>query len=413
MTTAAFQEQPQALHMGLPMPNGKLAMWLFLVTEIMFFTAMIGTYVILRQSVPKDPIGVVRWPHPHEVHLIEALGAINTFVLILSSFTVVLAHYKAGHNQFKEATGLIGITLALGLVFLGIKAYEYNAKFEHEILPGRIYEKLDGPTGARYVVQQLPDPLDDPNEVVEAILAGVTPRTRVLFLSHITSPTAAILPLAPLIARARAAGIWTVIDGAHAPGQIPVELHKLGVDFYGGNCHKWLSAPKGSGFLYARREVQDLLEPLVVSWGYQPRDPGPSRFIDEQERQGTCDIAAYLAVPAAIAFQAEHDWPRVRQECHALAQWARARIGDLTDLPHVTADSPDWYGQMVTLPLPPGDVGELKRRLYDEYGIEIPIGPWRDRRRLRISVQGYNTRADVERLVAALEVLLSPDATRA
>jgi isopenicillin-N epimerase len=269
-----------------------------------------------------------------------------------------------------------------------------------------------GKTGARYVVQTLPDPLDDPSKVVEAILAGVTSRTRVLFLSHITSPTAAILPLAPLIARAREAGIWTVIDGAHAPGQVPVDLHPLGVDFYGGNCHKWLSAPKGSGFLYARREVQDLLEPLIVSWGYQPRDPGPSRFIDEQERQGTKDIAAYLAVPAAISFQAEHDWPRVRQECHALARWARDRIGELTGLPHVTADSPDWYAQMVTLPLPPGDPAELKRRLYDDHGIEIPIGAWRARRRLRISVQGYNTRADLERLVDALEVLLDLDTVR-
>jgi isopenicillin-N epimerase len=258
-------------------------------------------------------------------------------------------------------------------------------------------------------VQSLPDPLDDPNDVVEAILAGVTPRTRVLYLSHITSPTAAILPLAPLIARARDAGIWTVIDGAHAPGQMPIDLRALGVDFYGGNCHKWLSAPKGSGFLYARREVQGLLEPLIVSWGWQARDPGPSRFIDEQERQGTRDIASYLATTTAIAFQAQHDWPRVQQECHALARWARERIGELTGLPHVTADSPDWYAQMVTLPLPAGDPAELKRRLYDEHGIEIPVGPWRDGRRLRISVQGYNTRADLERLVDALEMLLGRD----
>jgi isopenicillin-N epimerase len=266
--------------------------------------------------------------------------------------------------------------------------------------------------GARYVVQQLPTPLDDPAEVVEAIMAGLTSRTRVLFLSHVTAPTAAILPLAPLIERARVAGVWTVVDGAHAPGQVPVELHALGVDFYGGNCHKWLCAPKGSGFLYARRELQHLLEPLVVSWGWQARDPGPSRFVDEQERQGTRDIAAYLSVPAAIEFQARHDWPRIRQECHALARWARTRIGELTGLPHVTVDSPAWYAQMATVPLPAGDEAELKRRLYGEYGIEIPVGSWRDQRRVRISVQGYNTRADLERLVSALAELLDPAAPR-
>jgi isopenicillin-N epimerase len=260
--------------------------------------------------------------------------------------------------------------------------------------------------GARLVARALPWPLDDPAAVVEALWAGVTPRTRVLFLSHITSPTAAILPLAPLIERARAAGIWTVVDGAHAPGQIPVDLHALGVDFYGGNCHKWLSAPKGAGFLYSRRELQPLLEPLVVSWGWQARDPGPSRFVDEQERQGTRDPAAYLAVPAAIEFQAANDWARVRAECHQLARLARQEIGALTGLTNPIPDSPLWFAQMATVPLPDCDVAELKRRLWEEHQIEIPVSRWRDQPQLRISVQGYNTRADVERLVGALERLL-------
>src|SRR5262245_45527622 len=167
-----------------------------------------------------------------------------------------------------------------------------------------------------------------------------------------------------------------------------------------------MSAPKGAGFLYARRDVQDLLEPLVVSHGYKPREPGPSKFVDEQERQGTRDISAYLSVPAAIAFMAEHDWPRVRAECHQLARQAREEIGRLTGLPPLVADSPEWFAQMATIPLPPCDTAELKRRLLDEAGIEIPLSQWGGRARLRISVQGYNTRADVERLVGALERLM-------
>jgi isopenicillin-N epimerase len=265
-------------------------------------------------------------------------------------------------------------------------------------------------TGATYVIQPLPSPLEHPDDIVEAVWAGVTPRTRVLFLSHITSPTATILPIAPLISRARAAGIWTVVDGAHAPGQVPLDLHDLDVDFYGGNCHKWLSAPKGAGFLYARRELQPMLEPQVVSWGWDARDPGPSRFIDEQEYQGTRDISAFLTVPAAIEFQAAHDWPRVRAECHQLVRLAREQISELTGLPPLVPDSPDWFAQLGAIPLPPGDEKALKAHLYDEYRIEVPIIAWEGQRFVRVSAQGYTTRADINRLTDALATLLRREA---
>lgn len=260
--------------------------------------------------------------------------------------------------------------------------------------------------GARYISQPLPAHFDSADEVVEAVWAGVTPRTRVLFLSHITSFSAVRLPIAPLIARARAAGIWTVIDGAHAVGQIPLDLHALGVDFYGGNCHKWLSAPAGAGFLYARRDLQDLVQPLMVGWGWQARDPGPSRFVDEQSRQGTRDYAAYLTVPAAIDFQAEHDWPRVREECHELVRMFRAGMAELTRLAPWTEDSPAWFGQMATVPLPPCDPAVLAERLREEYRIEIPVMTWQGRHFIRVSAQGYTTRADIDALLQALVVLL-------
>ena len=139
--TQAVHDEPQA-HMGLPLPHGKLAMWLFLVTEIMFFTALIGVYLILRNGTPsKSPF---HWPAPHEVHLVEWIGALNTFVLICSSLTVVLAHHAVVVHSFRQATIYVAVTLALGAVFLGIKAYEYNAKFQHHILPGYIGEVLPG-----------------------------------------------------------------------------------------------------------------------------------------------------------------------------------------------------------------------------------------------------------------------------
>jgi isopenicillin-N epimerase len=264
--------------------------------------------------------------------------------------------------------------------------------------------------GARYLSHAPPMPLESREQVVEAVWAGVSERTRVLFLSHITSPTALIFPVEELVHRARTAGLLTVVDGAHTPGQIPIDLAALGADFYVGNCHKWLCAPKGSAFLYARREVQHLLEPLVVSWGWEDRPDSFAKsvgsFLAEQQWQGTRDIAAYLSVPAAIQFQAEHNWTRVRAECHELLREARRRIEELTGLPPICPDSPDWYAQMAAFPLPPCDAVAFKQRLYDEFSIEVPIIEWNGRQFLRVSIQGYNTPDDVETLVAGLKVLL-------
>ena len=190
-------------------------------------------------------------------------------------------------------------------------------------------------------------PLTTDEALVDHFWQGVTPRTRVIFLSHITSPTAVRLPVAALCARARAAGILTLIDGAHAPGQIDLDLTAIDADFYTGNCHKWLSSPKGAAFLYAHREAQALIEPLVVGWGYEA-EPGTSfgsRFLDLLQWLGTIDYAAYLSVPAAIRFQAEHDWPAVRAACHTLVAEALDGLAALTGLRSIYPDD-SYYHQM-------------------------------------------------------------------
>lgn len=252
----------------------------------------------------------------------------------------------------------------------------------------------------------LPDPLVDPAAVVEALWAAVTPRTRVIFLSHLTSPTAVILPAEAICARARAEGILTVIDGAHAPGQLALNLNALGVDFYTGNLHKWLCAPKGSAFLYARHDRQHLLEPLVVSWGFAADGPGESRLVDHHEMWGTRDLAAFLATPEAIAFHRDPAWTQARAGCHALAAEAGRRILALTGQPsHFIGER--WFGQLVGVPLPPQtDVAALKTALYDRYLIEVPVLRWSGRPFIRVSVQGYNTAAEIDLLLTALEDLL-------
>ncbi len=258
--------------------------------------------------------------------------------------------------------------------------------------------------GARYINQPIALPITGVDEFVEQLWAGVTERTRVIFISHITSATALIFPVAEVCRRARAAGILTVIDAAHAPGQIDIQLDDLGADFYLANCHKWLSSPKGAGFLYARPAVQPLLQPLVVSWGWQSEMPGDSEFQDWFGWVGTDDPSAYLSVPAAIEFQRQHDWPAVRSECHRLAAWARDRAADLTGMEPICPE--DWFGQMCVLPLPHGTLDKLGTRLWDEHRIEIPQIRWQGREFLRISVQAYNSLQDVEKLLTALEAVL-------
>jgi isopenicillin-N epimerase len=270
----------------------------------------------------------------------------------------------------------------------------------------RMWRFICARRGAKYIRQPIAVPIESAGQVIEAVWSGVTDRTRALFISHITSPMAIIFPIKELIDRARARNIITIVDGAHAPGQIDLNLIELGADFYSGNLHKWLMTPKGSAFLYARREMQPLVEPLVVSWGWQSDQPTHSHFIDEQEWQGTRDIAAYLTVPAAIQFIREHDWPSVRQRCHELVRYAREQVSALTGLPPLTPDDPAWFRQMAALPLPPCDLDALKQRLYDEFKIEIPVINWNDRCFVRISIQGYNTQADVDALIKALRVLL-------
>jgi isopenicillin-N epimerase len=264
------------------------------------------------------------------------------------------------------------------------------------------WDWMCGKAGAHYVHHPIPTPVCSREELVESFWSAVTPRTRVIFLSHITSPTALTLPVKEICQRAREAGILTVVDGAHAPGHLPLDLEDLGVDIYSGNCHKWLCSPKGSGFLYARPEHHDWIESLTISWGWQ----GESTFVSRNQRQGTRDLAPFLATPAAIRFQQERDWPAVRARCHELAREARQRVADLTGLPPICPDSPDWFSQMIACPIPRRDAVELKTRMYDEFRVEAPITDWNDQMMIRLSFQGYNSHDDLDAAMEALEAVL-------
>jgi len=270
------------------------------------------------------------------------------------------------------------------------------------------WDFICGKTGAKYIHQSIPLPLPTDDEIVEQFWKAVTPRTKAVYLSHITSPTALRLPVEKICQRAKQAGILSIVDAAHSPGQIPVDLQALGADVVFGNCHKWMLAPKGAAFLHVRRERQHLIEPLIVSWGYNaaPETTTGSRFIDLLQWTGTKDPAAALAVPTAIQFMQEHHWEEIRAECHSLLRTAIEKVCDLTGLPPSYPLDSDLYSQMGIAPLPICNSGLLKSRLYDEFRIEVPLTQWNDRQFVRISIQGYNTREDVDALVDALNALL-------
>ena len=260
-------------------------------------------------------------------------------------------------------------------------------------------------TGASYVAAPVPLPLDSESVFVERFWSCVNEHTRIIFLSHITSPTALVFPVAEICRRARQAGILTIIDGAHAPGQLPLDLHALGADIYAGACHKWLCAPKGAAFLYIRRELSPNLDPLVVSWGYESEHPSGSQFVDYHEWQGTRDLAAFLSVPRAIQFQAEHHWEQVRAACHSLAVANRREIEALTGLPSICFEED--FVQMFAVRLPDRiDAADFKQQLYEKYRIETPVIVWNGQKFLRVSFQAYNDEQDARRLIEALKELV-------
>ncbi|MBI3164699.1 MAG: aminotransferase class V-fold PLP-dependent enzyme [Chloroflexi bacterium] len=345
-----------------------------------------------------------RWQRELESQPVEFLGRRHND--LMRSARESLGAYlgaDAGNLVFAQ-----NVTIALNIVArsleLGAGDEVLSTNHEYGALD-RTWKFLSKERGFAYINQ--PVDLASHEAFVESFWRGVTPRTRVIFLSHITSPTATLFPIEAVIQKARAQNILTVIDGAHAPGQIPLHLDSLGADFYGGNLHKWLCAPKGAGFLYARPEVQHLLKPLVVSWGYESENPSGSTFVDHHEWWGTRDLGAFLTVPKAIQFQQDQDWARVRSACHRLAVDTWKRIHDLTGCAPLHSDPELWFAQMSLLSLPAAtDLPALKARLYDEHCIEIPVIEWNERKLIRLSVQGYNTKQDMDKLLFALKKLL-------
>lgn len=259
--------------------------------------------------------------------------------------------------------------------------------------------------GFRVVEQAILLPAESDEAIVDAFWQGVTPNTKLIFISHITSTTALTLPVAKICQRARAVGILTMIDGAHAPGQVDVNLDQIGADFYTATCHKWMCAPKGSGVFYVREDLQHLVDPLVVGWGWGPEKTfhRENDFISNHEWLGTHDPAAYLSVPAAIVWHKAHFTPEVRQRSCELARLAVNLAAEIDGIERVHADP--FFRQMGLIDITAKQVEDhvqLKTHLYDTYKIEVPVIRWKDRTLIRVSTHAYTTEQHIQTFVQAL-----------
>ncbi len=273
---------------------------------------------------------------------------------------------------------------------------------------------------AEVVVAPLPFPVQEAAEIHDAILQHITPRTRLVLLDHVTSPSALILPVHTLIPILRERGILTLIDGAHAPGMLPLDLRALDPDFYTGNCHKWMCAPKGTAFLYVRDVWREDLQPLAISHGENDPRTQRSRFHKRFDWVGTGDPTAALTLPtvlSAIPQILQMPWEDLRQQNHQKACAARQMLSQRLSLPLLCPD--DLLGSMAALPLPPrsstnakdrnNPIDPLQQRLFADYDIEIPImpSPSQDQKLIRLSAHAYNTPDEYLYLAHTLATLLS------
>jgi isopenicillin-N epimerase len=269
---------------------------------------------------------------------------------------------------------------------------------------------------ARVRIVKVPFPVASEHDIIEPILGAVSRRTRIALIDHVTSNTALVMPLRKIIGELTSRGVETLVDGAHAPGMVPLNIPRLGAAFYTGNLHKWVCAPKGAAFLWVREDRQSDLQPAVVSHGNNTPRPGFTHFQDRFDWAGTFDPTAWLCAPLAIDWMSRlvaGGWPEIQLRNHELAALGRRILCEKIEIASPCPEA--MLGAMATIPLPKrfqhipksGKIDREQLALYDRFGIEVPFMRFATAggRCLRISAQIYNTPAEYEYLAAALETL--------
>jgi isopenicillin-N epimerase len=272
--------------------------------------------------------------------------------------------------------------------------------------------------GARVIVAEVPFPIRTPDEALDHLIAQVSSRTRLALLDHITSPTALIMPIGRIVAALNERGVDALVDGAHAPGMLPLDVRSIRAAYYTGNCHKWICAPKGAGFLYVREDLRSEIHPLSISHGRNAKREDRSRFRLEFDWTGTDDPSAYLCVPEAIRFMGgllPGGWAELMRHNHDLAIAGRRILCEALEIPPPAPD--DMLGSMAALPIcdgsPEAPASSLyadpqQVQLFDRFAVEAPFVPWPapPKRLIRISAQIYNELPHYHRLAVAVREIL-------
>ncbi len=262
-------------------------------------------------------------------------------------------------------------------------------------------------SGAKFIRQTISLPIVSKEQIIEEFWKGHTSKTKVVFLNQMSSSTALIFPVKEICDKAKELGLITIVDGAHVPGHIDLNIAELNPDYYTGTLHKWMLAPKGSSFLYVKNEFQNALDPLVVSWGYESLSPSESRFLDYHEIQGTRDISAFLCTPKVIQFLEENNWKAKSRVCKQIVFDNYQRFCNLVKTQPICPINEDFLGQMASIPIQTSKPTELKELLYSKYKIQIPVMPLNDKVYLRYSINAYNSQDDLDVLYAALQDIIS------
>ena len=257
-------------------------------------------------------------------------------------------------------------------------------------------------TGAKYIRQNISLPIISKEQILEEFWNGYTPKTKVIFINQISSCTALIFPVKEICEKAAALGLITIIDGAHVPGHIDLNIDELDPDFYTGTLHKWILTPKGCSFLYVKKQFQKTIDPLVISWGYESETPSGNQFLDYHEYQGTRDISAFLTVPAAMKFLKDNNWKVKSATCRKLILDNYQSFCDLLNTKPICPITEEFLGQMCSIPIQSKNPMELKELLYNKYKIEIPVMEINEMIFLRISINAYNSQEDLDILRKAI-----------
>lgn len=262
-------------------------------------------------------------------------------------------------------------------------------------------------SGAKYIRQNISLPVVSKEQILEEFWSGYTSKTKIVFLNQISSATALIFPVKEICEKARKLGLITIIDGAHVTGQMDLDITELNPDFYTGTLHKWMLAPKGSSFLFVKKDFQEMLDPLVVGWGYESVSPGESQFLDYQEFQGTRDISAFLCTPKVIDFLEKNDWKTKAKECRSIVLNNYQRFCDLLNTQPICPITEEFLVQMASIPVNTSNPATLKELLFNKYKIEIPVMPLNGNYFIRYSINGYNSQEDLDILYKALQDIIA------